>query len=71
MTTPLDLWVAFDKLGIGKPWYYKVVLWKPICLFVGLCVCHMLKTRQVYNLFQDLWNEFLSFIQKVLVQKGV
>ena len=27
------------------------------------------RTRQVYNLFQDLWNEFLGFIPKVLVKK--
>ena len=25
--------------------------------------------RQVYNLFQDLWNKFLGFIQKVLSVK--
>ena len=28
-------------------------------------------TRQVNNLFQDLWNEPLGFLRKVLMQKMV
>ena len=28
-------------------------------------------TRQVYNLFQNLWNKFLGFFRKVFIQKKV
>ena len=27
------------------------------------------KTRQVYNLFQNLWNNFLGFFRKVFIKK--
>ena len=28
-------------------------------------------TRQVYNLFQNLWNNFLGFFRKIFIQKKV
>ena len=67
--------VQFSKLGFWAPTVLAFIFFKKIhsLQIISKKMFYLNQnqnvTRQVYNLFQDPWNDSLGFFRKVLIQK--
>ena len=62
---PMHNVIPFLFLGIGKLFFWLQNIFRhPQMMSSNQRNFVTLKTRQVYNLFQHLWNKFISFFSK-------